>query len=114
MKVNYRKTHGENISCGLCNHESIETENLETHLFTCEIYKCNSCSKKCKSLPQVKGHISEEHKRNTVILHSKMNRDNSEHEMSHYSNIYSENDKFTNYTYLNLNMNLQQRSFTPT
>ena len=87
MKVHYQKTHGENISCGLCDHESSETENLETHLFTCEIYKCNSCSKTFKSLPDIKGHISEEHKENTVILHSKMNRDNSEHvvEMKHYS-----------------------------
>ena len=87
MKVHNQKSHGEQKSCGLCNHEFSENENLETHLFTCEIYKCDSCSQKFKSLPDIKGHISEEHKRNTVILHSKINRDNSEHavEMTHYS-----------------------------
>ena len=87
MQVHHQKTHAEQISCGLCNHEYNETDTLETHLFTCEIYKCNSCGKKIKSLSDIKSHISEEYKKNTLILHSKMNRNNSEHavEMTHYS-----------------------------
>ena len=68
MQVPYQKTHVEQISCGLCTHESTETDSLETHLFTCEIYKCNSCGKKFKSLSDIKSHISEEHKKNTLIL----------------------------------------------
>ena len=79
MKLHFQKTHADQKSCGFYKYESSETQQLETHIFTCEAYKCNSCGKLFKNFPDIKLHINEEHKRNTHILHSKINRDNSDH-----------------------------------
>ena len=74
MKVHYKKTHAEKLTCGLCNFESDEVEHLEMHLFTCETFKCNRCGISFKSLPEIKVHINDEYKKNTNIIHTKMNR----------------------------------------
>ena len=48
-------------------------ENLDTHLSTCEMYKCGQCDEKFKLLTDIKKHIQETHKR-TFIFHLKMDR----------------------------------------
>ena len=41
------------VNCGLC-EKSFETrENLETHLNTCEIYRCTKCENKETTLPKL-------------------------------------------------------------
>ena len=37
------RRHSETISCGMCNFEANQIETLDTHTFTCEMYKCNEC-----------------------------------------------------------------------
>ena len=86
MKVHYKKSHAENLTCGLCNFEVNEAEDLEMHLFTCEIFKCNRCDKIFKSLPEVKVHINDEYKKTTNIIHCKMNRNIPENVESVYHN----------------------------
>ena len=38
--VHIGKKHSENIKCGLCDTIFQNIELLETHLITCEVYKC--------------------------------------------------------------------------
>ena len=38
-----KRRHLEIISCGMCNFEANQIETLDTHTFTCEMYKCNEC-----------------------------------------------------------------------
>jgi hypothetical protein len=40
MEVHLGKEHSANFECGLCEVEAKDLENLEMHLFTCEIYEC--------------------------------------------------------------------------
>ena len=69
------KLHSEKINCGLCNYEASELESLETHMNTCEIYKCSDCKKIVKTLADMKNHLRNEHNGKVVyITHSKMDR----------------------------------------
>ena len=43
MEVHLGKYHSENFECALCDHKDKSLENLETHLFTCEILLCDDC-----------------------------------------------------------------------
>ena len=38
MDVHSGKFHSKKFECGLCDHEARNLENLETHLFTCEMF----------------------------------------------------------------------------
>ena len=61
MSVHVGKAHGENYECGLCEYIAEDFENLEMHLFTCEVYKCDRCDPKFKTLAEMKTHIENTH-----------------------------------------------------
>ena len=56
MEVYLRKLHSEKQD-GLCDFEAMSLENLELHLVSFEVYQCNNCEKKLKSIKDVKDHI---------------------------------------------------------
>ena len=63
--------------------EAKSYQDLETHLFTCEIYECGKCSTKGKTLKEVKIHVEKEHTAEKAeysvfppIYHTKMDREN--------------------------------------
>ena len=43
IEIHIGKEHESNVQCGLCEVEIKDHEELETHLATCEIYKCENC-----------------------------------------------------------------------
>ena len=42
MEVHNGKDHSDNFECGLCEYAAETEENLELHLFTCEMYHCTA------------------------------------------------------------------------
>ena len=74
----------------------MKQKTLDMHLVTCESYTCNywECKLTFKTISKLKSHISETHKtqhqkKNTEILHNKVNRKNSEIiETGSYKAIY--------------------------
>ena len=68
MEVHVKKLHSEKINCGLCNYEASELESLETHMNTCEIYKCSDCKKSVKTLIDMKNHLRNEHNGKVVYI----------------------------------------------
>ena len=79
MQVPVGKYHYEKIECSLCDYEALTFEDLETHLFTCEIYDCGKCKIIGKTLKEVKNHIESEHAEDKTtffgfpsIYHTKM------------------------------------------
>ena len=69
-----KRYHSETITCGLCDYEATNVENLETHQFTCETFKCSvsDCKKLVRSVSEIKQHINEDHKGTHVwIEHTK-------------------------------------------
>ena len=56
MEVHLGKLHSEKYDCGLCDFEAMSLENLELHLVSFEVYQCNNCEKKFKSIRDVKDH----------------------------------------------------------
>ena len=80
MKVHVQKHHEEKTTCGLCDYVADDIETLETHQFTCEIFKCFNCHKKFTNLAALKKHVSEDHEeKSTWIAHSKKDRKNSDY-----------------------------------
>ena len=73
MEIHLGKYHSDKFECGLCDSETKDFETLQTHLFTCEIYMCQSCKKRFKGLSDIKKHIQEEHEK-SKIYHIKMDR----------------------------------------
>ena len=61
MKMHVKKNHSETISCGLCNFEANDIETLDTHTFTCEMYKCNECKLTFLHLDKLRSHMKNEH-----------------------------------------------------
>ena len=39
--MHIKRNHSEIITCGMCDFEAKDIEILDTHTFTCEMYKCN-------------------------------------------------------------------------
>ena len=66
------KEHTNNFECGICNYKSQSKEDLEVHLFTCEIYKCDKCISKIKKHKEKQHGISA----NNNLHHVKMDRNN--------------------------------------
>ena len=63
--------------CGLCDFEATNLENLEIHLVTCEIYQCDNCKTKFKSIKDIKEHIEEKYSRRyEYVHHLKLHRNN--------------------------------------
>ena len=61
IEVHVKKFHSEIIECGLCEYEATSQEDLDTHLFTCEVFDCYYCYLRFKKLETVKQHIKKEH-----------------------------------------------------
>ena len=79
MEMHVRRKHSELISCGMCMLVVKSEDILETHLVTCEIYKCNECRTKFTTVSDIKKHIKENHNgKNISLTHLKSNRKNSE------------------------------------
>ena len=78
MEMHVRRKHSELISCGMCMLVVKSEDILETHLVTCEIYKCNECRTKCTTVSEMKKHIKKHKGKNISLTHLKSNRKNSE------------------------------------
>ena len=79
MEIHFRKTHNEIVECGLCDSTFKDSEALEIHIFTCEVYRCNKCNSNFKTLSDMKKHIKEDHEGNsTNIYHAKQDRKNKD------------------------------------
>ena len=59
----------------MCNYRAGTSENLDTHLSTCESYECNDCFFKVGNLTDIKSHtMIEEHAQDLKIIHGKVDR----------------------------------------
>ena len=83
MEVYIGKYHSDKIESGICEFETESLEQLDIHIFSCEIYQCDECKKKFRSISDIKKHIKEM-KYNTLysdgygyIHHLKIDRNNS-------------------------------------
>ena len=75
MEVHNGKHHSEKFECGLCDSEMKNLESLETHLNTCESFRCYRCLGRYKTLKEVKNHFPEVHKKeHGLIDHLKIDR----------------------------------------
>jgi hypothetical protein len=64
------------FECKVCDLKHNSKEDLEIHLFTCEMYTCSLCNYRHKRLSEMKSHCKNKHTKNTLIRHSKMDREN--------------------------------------
>ena len=80
MKMHIQRNHSEIITCGMCNFEAKDIEILDTHTFTCEMYKCNDmeCGKTFLILNDLKSHMNSEHHGLSAISHFKRHLSNQE------------------------------------
>ena len=77
MDVHIGKAHSNDYECGLCDLKLETSEKLEIHLFTCEIFQCDRCELKEKTLKVMKNHAEIEHEgKTTKIHHRKLDRYN--------------------------------------
>lgn len=80
MEIHVKKLHSEKIKCGLCASEFLDLGSIDTHLQTCESYKCIECGKVFKQLEDVKEHVRNLHEgKNISIIHTKSDRNISEY-----------------------------------
>ena len=77
-EVHMGKAHSDIIDCGLCDLEFEKVEDLEIHITTCEIYQCRYCSKKEKTVSNIKKHTQSFHSDGAIIDHLKISRRNKE------------------------------------
>ena len=61
MEVHIRKEHSEKFECVLCGLRGENSEKLKTHFLTCEVYDCNQCEERTKTLESMKDHIQKSH-----------------------------------------------------
>ena len=94
MEVHNGKGHNDAFECGICDISLGNSESLDTHLITCEVYKCNfhSCSFKHSTLSDIKLHLEKEHGggKYLQIQHlkiSRMNQDEVTTKNYHYAEI---------------------------
>jgi hypothetical protein len=69
--------HTHTFECNIFDLKLNNKEELEIHLQTCEMYTCSLCIYRHKRLSKLKSHCKNKHTKNTIIRHSKMDRDNS-------------------------------------
>ena len=71
MKMHFKRLHCESISCGMCGFEASDLKTLDTHTFTCEMFKCTDCG--CgeifHSISDIKEHVYKKHKGYSNIKH---------------------------------------------
>ena len=77
MNVHLGKHHSESLECGLCDCKYKNLDDLDVHLFTCEVYECyeTKCEFKVKTLNEIKNHIRVKHEEGTFI-HLELSRKN--------------------------------------
>ena len=79
MDLYIKMFHSEKITCGLCDLEVYNLQDLEIHSTTCEIYKCFVCENIYKTLSDIKQHLTNEHKGQFGwVKHAKIDRNNSD------------------------------------
>ena len=61
MEVHIRKEHSEKFEFSLCGLRGESLDGLKTHLLTCEVYDCNQCEERTKTLERMKDHILKSH-----------------------------------------------------
>ena len=97
MIMHIKRNHCETISCGMCDFEAKDIETLDTHTFTCEMYKCNDmeCGKTFLLLKDLKSHIGKEHDDLCSLSHFKRQLINQEFfdETFHFSSDLFKNKK---------------------
>ena len=59
MYIHFGKQHSKPIECGLCQFKAKNSENLDIHLQTCEIYECRACEHVTTQIAGMKTHIKE-------------------------------------------------------
>jgi hypothetical protein len=69
MAVHVGKLHSENIVCGICDFVADNLDNLETHLFTCEMYQCYYDNENFKNLSDLKEQVKKSMQKTTNITH---------------------------------------------
>ena len=77
MEVHIGKSHTDNFECGLCELTFGNIGKLETHLNTCEVYRCRKCFNKETKICEIKAHVQKKHFRPntaTLIDHLKISR----------------------------------------
>ena len=60
MEVHLGKYHDENFECGLCSFVANSQEKLNLHLVTCEIYICDRCHIRHKTISELKTHYKDD------------------------------------------------------
>ena len=78
LEVHYERKHSGYYDCAFCAFRAENEENLNIHLFTCETFTCEHCDPKVmvKTLPDMKAHLTTQHKEKTNIVHLKLDRSN--------------------------------------
>ena len=74
------EVHYTQYEWGLCDFVANSFESLETHLSTCEIFKCDECEKRFQTISDMKAHIETDHEESSyfTIMHAKQSRYDSE------------------------------------
>ena len=78
IKMHMYRNHAEIVACTMCNFEAKEEDFLDTHSFTCEMFKCHNCQSTFNMLPDIKTHVSKEYNWNVSFWHYKINSVNPE------------------------------------
>ena len=96
MDVHTGKYHTDIFECGICEYVAATEEDLEMHIFTCEIYHCTGtygkfpkaveCTMQSKNFSEMKRHLEKEHDEDTTIKHVKISKNNPD-EVG-YTNYY--------------------------
>ena len=77
MEVHVGKSHDINFECGLCGFLANSADNLSMHLVTCEVYICDRCTKRYKTISDLKAHYKTEtikFKKLDKVVHAKVGR----------------------------------------
>ena len=89
MDVHIGKRHSTKFDCGICDLKMKTQEDLEVHLFTCEIFICRKRDFKAKTINEVKSHTENMHgiDKDHFLHHIKMDRNNANEvsDSKHYS-----------------------------
>ena len=79
MEMHIKRLHSETITCGMCDFEANEIESLDTHTFTCEMYKCNECNQTFLHLDDIGKHMRNMHGEYGSLSHFKRQLFNHEY-----------------------------------
>ena len=92
MELHSGRAHTDTFECGICENTFGNSENLEAHIRTCEVYRCKRCHLKETNLSNMKAHIQKKHNKEkipTIIQHLKISR-NSDNEVTYKEHFYTD------------------------